>query len=40
MITTQVYEPADRIRSLELTRALFDDLPRGLQHLMQLNPSA
>lgn len=31
MITTQVHDPADRIRSLELVRGLFDDLPLGLQ---------
>ncbi|MDT4949238.1 MAG: hypothetical protein QOJ37_1833 [Pseudonocardiales bacterium] len=31
MITTQVYEPADRIRSIELVRDLFDELPLGLQ---------
>ena len=32
MVTAHVYAPADRIRSLELTRALFGDqeLPRGL----------
>ncbi|SHG00241.1 luciferase family oxidoreductase, group 1 [Jatrophihabitans endophyticus] len=31
MITTQVYDLADRIRSLELVRGLFDDAPLGLQ---------
>jgi luciferase family oxidoreductase group 1 len=31
MITTQVHSPADRIRSIELVRDLFDDLPLGLQ---------
>lgn len=30
MITTLAHSPADRLRSLELTRDLFDDLPRGL----------
>ena len=40
MVTTQVFEPADRIRSLELTAALFEDTPRGLQQLVQLGASA
>lgn len=31
MITTQVYDAQDRIRSIELIRDLFDDLPLGLQ---------
>ncbi|GAB2482708.1 LLM class flavin-dependent oxidoreductase [Jatrophihabitans fulvus] len=31
MITTQVYDTAARIRSLELVRGLFDELPLGLQ---------
>ncbi|HET6877101.1 MAG TPA: LLM class flavin-dependent oxidoreductase [Jatrophihabitans sp.] len=31
MITTQVHDPADRIRSLELVRGLFAELPLGLQ---------
>ena len=30
MITTLAHAPADRIRSTELVRALFDDVPRGL----------
>jgi luciferase family oxidoreductase group 1 len=40
MITTQVYEPGERIRSLELTRSLFGEVPRGLQQLVQLGTSA
>ena len=31
MITTQAYSVADRIRSSELVRGLFGDIPRGLQ---------
>jgi luciferase family oxidoreductase group 1 len=31
MITTQLHDPQDRIRSLELVRDLFDDTPLGLQ---------
>ncbi|MEO8889492.1 MAG: LLM class flavin-dependent oxidoreductase [Jatrophihabitantaceae bacterium] len=31
MITTLVHSPRDRIRSTELVRGLFDELPRGLQ---------
>ncbi|MGH3444274.1 MAG: MsnO8 family LLM class oxidoreductase, partial [Nocardioidaceae bacterium] len=31
MITTQVYSPAERIRSAELVRGLFGEIPRGLQ---------
>ncbi len=31
MITTQVYDIGDRIRSIELVRGVFDDLPLGLQ---------
>jgi hypothetical protein len=40
MISTQVYEHADRTRSLEMTRGLFQELPRGLQQMKQLNASA
>jgi luciferase family oxidoreductase group 1 len=40
MVTAQVYDTADRVRSLELTRSLFGDVPRGLQQLVQLNASA
>ena len=39
MITTQVYDPTDRVRSLELTRELFDELPVGLQQPRQLSTS-
>ncbi|HEV7204007.1 MAG TPA: LLM class flavin-dependent oxidoreductase [Jatrophihabitans sp.] len=31
MVTTQVYDLADRVRSLELVRGLWDELPLGLQ---------
>ena len=31
MITSQLHSPVDRIRSTELVRRLFGDLPRGLQ---------
>jgi luciferase family oxidoreductase group 1 len=31
MITTQVHDPQQRIRSIELVRGLFDDVPLGLQ---------
>jgi len=31
MITSQLHAPQDRIRSTELVRGLFGDLPRGLQ---------
>jgi luciferase family oxidoreductase group 1 len=31
MITTLVHSPADRIRSTELVRGLFDEVPRGWQ---------
>jgi alkanesulfonate monooxygenase SsuD/methylene tetrahydromethanopterin reductase-like flavin-dependent oxidoreductase (luciferase family) len=30
MVTAQLHSPEDRLRSLELTRDLFADLPRGL----------
>jgi luciferase family oxidoreductase group 1 len=33
MLTTQVYDVKDRVRSIELVRSLFGDIPAGLQQL-------